>query len=84
MSLIARTLKDLMACRSGASAIEYGLIVVLISLGISGAAVELGVSTSNLFESTDEELQAAVGANGNNRNNDNKNNQGNGQGAGAN
>ena len=99
MSRIARILKTLMACRSGTSALEYALIAALISLGIGGVSAELGISTSNLFANTDEEIQAAVrvadvapaagpsasgNGNNNNRNNENKNNQGQGQGAGAN
>ena len=60
MSRIARTLKKMMACRSGASAIEYALIAALISLGIAGVSAELGISTSNLFANTDEEIQTAV------------------------
>ncbi|MBB3236630.1 Flp family type IVb pilin [Phyllobacterium endophyticum] len=43
--LIARFLKD----ESGATAIEYGLIAALISVGIIAGATSLGGSINNTF-----------------------------------
>lgn len=45
MSKVTRFLKD----ESGATAIEYGLIAALISVGIIAAATTLGGGLSNLF-----------------------------------
>ena len=45
MSLIRRFIKD----ESGATAIEYGLIAALISVGIIAAATFLGNGLSGLF-----------------------------------
>jgi len=45
MNIVTRFLKD----ESGATAIEYGLIAALISVGIIAAATTLGSGLSNLF-----------------------------------
>lgn len=45
MKVVTRFLSD----ESGATAIEYGLIAALISVGIIAAATTLGGGLSNLF-----------------------------------
>lgn len=45
MKIVTRFLKD----ESGATAIEYGLIAALISVGIIAAATTLGNGLSTLF-----------------------------------
>jgi pilus assembly protein Flp/PilA len=50
------TLRDVMVCRRGASAIEYGLIAALIAVAISGAVAAVGVDLSNLFGRVSTEL----------------------------
>lgn len=45
MNIVARFVND----ESGATAIEYGLIAALISVGIIAAATTLGNGLSNLF-----------------------------------
>ncbi len=45
MKVVTRFLND----ESGATAIEYGLIAALISVGIIAAATTLGTGLSNLF-----------------------------------
>ena len=54
-NLFARFLKD----ESGATAIEYGLIAALISVGIIAAAGTLGNSISNTFNAVSSNLDAA-------------------------
>lgn len=56
MNLFARFAKD----ESGATAIEYGLIAALISVGIIVAASALGGSLSNLFDGISNRLDNSV------------------------
>lgn len=46
---------------SGATAIEYGMIMGLIFLVIIGAITALGSATENLFNSAMNALRAAMG-----------------------
>jgi len=59
MTLFARFVQD----ESGATAIEYGLIAALISVGIIAAATTLGNGLSNLFTNIGGKLNTAAGAN---------------------
>ena len=52
-TLISRFLKD----ESGATAIEYGLIASLISIGIITAATKLGTNISNTFNNVSSNLK---------------------------
>jgi pilus assembly protein Flp/PilA len=54
-TLFARFLKD----ESGATAIEYGLIAALISVGIITAATTLGTSISGVFTKLSTKMDAA-------------------------
>ena len=56
MNIFARFAKD----ESGATAIEYGLIAALISVGIILAATALGGSLGNLFHDISDELDVTV------------------------
>lgn len=56
MNLFARFAQD----ESGATAIEYGLIAALISVGIIVAASALGGSLSNLFDGISNRLDNSV------------------------
>lgn len=56
MTLISRFVKD----ESGATAIEYGLIAALISVGIIAAATTLGNGLSDLFEGIGGKLSASA------------------------
>lgn len=56
-TLFARFLKD----ESGATAIEYGLIAALISVGIIAAAGALGSSISGTFTTASESMNTAPG-----------------------
>lgn len=56
MKLVNRFIKD----ESGATAIEYGLIAALISVGIIVAATAAGGSLSTLFTTISTKLAAAV------------------------
>lgn len=55
MRLIRRLLSD----KSGATAIEYGLIVALLSLVIVGAVGQVANEVSDMFSNQDRELQKA-------------------------
>ena len=56
MKLVRRFL----ACESGATAIEYGLIAALIAVGIIGAASTLGGALKSLFLRISTKLNAAT------------------------
>ncbi len=58
MTIFARFAKD----ESGATAIEYGLIAALISVGIIVAATALGGSLSDLFDGIAGRLDTATEA----------------------
>ena len=55
MTKFARFLKD----ESGATAIEYGLIVALIAVVIIGAVTAIGGTLNTTFQTIDDELQEA-------------------------
>ena len=46
-------------CESGATAVEYGLIVALIAMGIIVAMESMGNSFSNFFNATSTKLEAS-------------------------
>jgi pilus assembly protein Flp/PilA len=56
MNTFSRFLTD----ESGATAIEYGLIAALISVGIIAAATTLGEGLSDLFEGIGGKLSTAA------------------------
>jgi len=58
MTLIARFVED----ESGATAIEYGLIAALISVGIIAAATTLGNGLGNLFNGIGGKLSNSASA----------------------
>jgi len=55
MRLIRRLLSD----KSGATAIEYGLIIALLSLVIVAAVGQVANGVSDMFSNQDRELQKA-------------------------
>ncbi|WP_029042035.1 Flp family type IVb pilin [Cucumibacter marinus] len=57
MTTMARFFKD----ESGATAIEYGLIAALISVGIIAAATTLGDGLGNLFNGLGGKMNTAAG-----------------------
>lgn len=57
MNIVSRFVKD----ESGATAIEYGLIAALISVGIIAAATTLGNGLSNLFSGIGGRMDTAAG-----------------------
>ena len=56
MSLIKKLLRD----AQGTAAVELGLILCLIVIGIFGALNELGNETTNSFNSTAQKVQQAI------------------------
>jgi pilus assembly protein Flp/PilA len=56
-TLFARFLKD----ESGATAIEYGLIAALISVGIIVGATSLGTGLNSLFQNLGTKMNTAAG-----------------------
>ncbi len=61
MKIVTRFVND----ESGATAIEYGLIAALISVGIIAAATTLGEGLSNLFTGIGTRLDTSVDLIGN-------------------
>lgn len=55
MRLIRRLLSD----ESGATAIEYGLIIALLSLAVVAGVGQVGNEVSDMFANQDRELQKA-------------------------
>lgn len=55
---VTRFLKD----ESGATAIEYGLIIALISVVIVAAITTLGTNLTGLFTKVSGELETAAGS----------------------
>ncbi len=53
-----KTLKSFAKCESGATAIEYGLIAALISVGIIGIVTQVGSSLVQTFTTVNSGLQA--------------------------
>ena len=56
MSIVTRFVND----ESGATAIEYGLIAALISVGIIAAATTLGGGLANLFTAIGGKMNTAA------------------------
>lgn len=56
MNIFSRFVAD----ESGATAIEYGLIAALISVGIIAAATTLGDSLTNVFTDLSDEMESAI------------------------
>ena len=56
MNIVTRFVKD----ESGATAIEYGLIAALISVGIIAAATTLGNGLSSLFNGLGTKMETAA------------------------
>jgi pilus assembly protein Flp/PilA len=54
------TVRNLVSDRSGATAIEYGLIAALVSVAAIGALEAMGGSLSSMFGTVSKELQDAV------------------------
>ena len=59
-NFVARFVKD----ESGATAIEYGLIAVLIAVAIIGAACALGTQIGTTFNTVVTEMQNSGGGSG--------------------
>ncbi len=58
MNIVKRFMND----ESGATAIEYGLIAALISVGIIAAATTMGNGLSNLFSGIGGKLDTSASA----------------------
>ena len=52
-----KTLKQFAKCESGATAIEYGLIAALISVGIIAVVQNVGTELKGTFTTIDEGLK---------------------------
>jgi pilus assembly protein Flp/PilA len=60
MSRMFALTKEFIADESGATAIEYGLIAALISVGIIGAVSFVGDELANVFTSVSDTLGNSV------------------------
>jgi pilus assembly protein Flp/PilA len=56
-------IKSLWNDESGATAVEYGIMVALIAVAIIGTVSVLGGTLGSLFESVDSELSNAASGN---------------------
>lgn len=56
MNIVTRFLND----ESGATAIEYGLIAALISIGIIAAATTIGTDIKGIFETVEAAIPTAA------------------------
>ncbi len=56
-----RYLRDFARDESGATAIEYALVLSLVSMAIIGSVISLGVSVDGFFTTLDTTLAAANG-----------------------
>ena len=56
-----KTLKSLLKDESGATAVEYALVIGLVSIAIITAAQGLGTSVTNAFDNISNELNRASG-----------------------
>ncbi len=54
-------LKKIRKDKSGATAIEYGLIAALVSIAAIGALTAMGESLNTMFQTVSNALTAAVG-----------------------
>lgn len=52
--------RSVLACRRGATAVEYGLISALVALAISAAVFALGADLRDLFLGTSSEIMDAT------------------------
>ena len=50
--MVQRLVAKLRGCESGATAVEYGLLIGLLALALFGAVTAVGNSTSGNFEAT--------------------------------
>ena len=57
---LARRLNDLRRCESGATSIEYGLIVSLIFLAIIAAIRQVSGSTSDMYGEIEGAMQESI------------------------
>jgi pilus assembly protein Flp/PilA len=57
-----KTLVRFAKCESGATAIEYGLIAALISVGIIAVVTNVGTEIRGTFQQIDTGLKARVGS----------------------
>jgi pilus assembly protein Flp/PilA len=60
VSAIRRTLRSLLADQRGATAIEYGLIVALIAITMSGALSLLGGGAGGMWGQIEAKVTAAM------------------------
>jgi pilus assembly protein Flp/PilA len=57
--IIVKTIKAFLKDETGASAVEYGLLVALIAVVIIGAVTLLGTTISNMFTSVSGAISTA-------------------------
>jgi pilus assembly protein Flp/PilA len=56
-------MKELVADQSGATAVEYGLIVSLIVIAVMGAIISVATTTIDMWDRVETESVAAMGGN---------------------
>jgi len=59
--MFSTLMKDLVEDQSGATAIEYGLIVALIAIAIIGSVTAMAGETNEMWSNTERDVTAAIG-----------------------
>lgn len=57
---IKATIQQKIQCQSGATAVEYGLIIGLMALGLAAASGELATITNDIFNMIFQETDAVA------------------------
>ncbi len=60
MSLNLKMLSELSRCDSGATAVEYGLLMALMALALIGALASTGSSTSEKWQGVSDDVGSAM------------------------
>lgn len=59
--MFSSLMKNIVEDQSGATAIEYGLIVALIGIAIIGSVTAMAGETNELWSNTERDVTAAIG-----------------------
>ena len=60
MTMISSRMTDFMRCDSGATAVEYGLIMGLMTVALIGALGSTGKSTGEKWDGISEDVEDAM------------------------
>lgn len=60
MTILSRRLRPFLACESGATAVEYGLIMGLMTVALIGALGSTGKSTGEKWDGISDDVEVAM------------------------